>query len=149
MDNGKKTLHSAQFQDRVSSYFDFVFVIGFAILTILLPFDGFVGLKEVCLEIFYLFWTVFMLLVAIKNKSLLEECAFVDDIGLKSLFYIFLSSFAFNDLLNWKNDLIGAVFIAMSVINVIRCRRGKKNDLVSLQKDAKEAFIASTNDDHF
>ena len=110
-----------------------MFVIGFAALAIMLPFESKkFGLKEFVLEIFYCFWTLFMLAAALKIKFVIRECGFLDSICLKSLFYIFLSSFAFNDLLEWKNDLIGGVFIAMSAINVMRCRRGKKNDLASL-----------------
>ena len=147
-ESAQKTVGSAKFQDRVSKYFDIVFVIGFAALAIILPFQDKFGLKEFVLEIFYCFWTLFMLAATLKMKFLLKQCAFLESVSLTSLFYIFLSSFAFNDLLNWKNDLIGGVFIAMSVINCIRCRRGKKNDLASLKKEAKYGFT-NANDDHY
>ena len=51
-ESAQKTLGSAKFQDRVSKYFDIVFVIGFAALAIILPFQDNFGLKEFVLEIF-------------------------------------------------------------------------------------------------
>ena len=38
VESAQKLLGSAKFQDRVSKYFDIVFVIGFAALAIILPF---------------------------------------------------------------------------------------------------------------
>ncbi len=149
VESAEKSLESAKFQDRVANYFDIVFVIGFAALAIILPFESKkFGLKEFVLEIFYCFWTLFMLAAALKTKFVIKQCGFLESMCLKSLFYIFLSSFAFNDLLLWQNDLVGGVFIAMSVINIMRCRRGKKNDLASLEKEAKYEY-AHANDDHF
>ena len=110
--------------------------IGFGTLAVLFPIlcigDGEYGLDEIIVTGYYGFFCLFFLGIIIRQRHIMEYCAFVNSLWIKSLFYIFCTSLAFskNMILCW---IVGSCFAVGAVLNVVRCCGGQ-DDINAGQK---------------
>ena len=112
-----------------------VVVCGFGTLTVLFPIiqiagdDLSYGLDEWIVTGYYGFFTLFFLGIIVRQRYIMEYCAFVQSLWIKSLFYIFCASLAFANLSNWACWIVGIIFACCAVLNFIRCCGGQDNDI--------------------
>jgi hypothetical protein len=100
-------------------------------------------IEYVVLEAYYIFFTFFMLGAAFRNKTLMDNCGFLKSILPKSLFYAFLSSMAFGDVLFWSCDVVGSIFAILVVLNFLRyCGDGEEPDYEAIPANAETASAA-------
>ena len=119
----------------LSKFFDFIFgkcnsglsliAAGFAALVPLYPMI--VTTKEESpnyLFIFtmvgyYVFFCLFMLAVAFRQKHIMHYCGFLKSIFMKSMFYVFLASLALCDITAWPNLVVGGVFAGCTALSCV------------------------------
>ena len=103
--------------------------IGFGTLAVVYPIlciaDGQLGLDAIVVTGYYGFFCLFFLAVVIKQKHIMEYCAFVNSLWIKSLFYIFCASLAFAQLDIWICWVVGICFAIGAILNMIRCCGGQ------------------------
>merc|ERR1711924_277420 len=87
----------------VARFFDFIFAGGFGTLAAL-----------------YIFFCLFMIGCSLRLELIFLNMGFLNNVLLKSIFYIFLASIAFGNIGFWACDTVGCIFVGMSVINLIR-----------------------------
>jgi hypothetical protein len=79
--------------DGIARVFDFVFVGGFATLAVLYIILRMIPGKDTSTADFvlvgyYIFFSLFMLFAVLRNETLIRNCGFLDNVLLKSVFYI-------------------------------------------------------------
>ena len=96
------------------------------------------GPTYIVLEGYYIFFALFMLGAAIRNKTIMDNCGFLKHILPKSIFYIFLASLAFGDVAFWSCDVFGAIFVAIAVMNFLRyCGGGEEPEYDEVTGEVK------------
>ena len=83
------------------------------------------GIDGIVVTGYYGFFTLFFLGILIKQRHIMEYCAFVNSLWIKSLFYIFCASLAFASMHLWICWVVGIVFSVGAVLNMIRCCGGQ------------------------
>lgn len=87
---------------------------------------GYGGIYAGTVLFYYVFFCLFMIGVAIRQKHIMQYCGFLNSVFMKSLFYVFLASLAFADLRCWEMDVIGGVFGGMAILSwVTYCGKDK------------------------
>ena len=103
--------------------------IGFGVLAVVYPIlcisDDAFGIDAIIVEGYYGFFTLFFLGILIRQKHLMEYCAFVNSLWIKSLFYIFCASLAFAQFDIWICPVVGSCFAVGAILNMIRCCGGQ------------------------
>ena len=82
------------------------------------------GVDAIVVEGYYCFFTLFFLGILIKQRHIMEYCAFVNSLFLKSLFYIFCASLAFAQLDFIVCWVVGCCMAVGAIVNMIRCCGG-------------------------
>lgn len=77
---------------------------------------------------YYVFFCLFMIAVAVRQKHIMHYCGFLKSIFMKSMFYVFLASLALCDITSWPNLIVGLVFGGCTVLSwLLYC--GKTEEL--------------------
>lgn len=66
---------------------------------------------------YYVFFCLFMLAVATRQKHIMHYCGFLKGVFMKSMFYIFLASLALCDIRSLWNDIIGGIMGGMAFLS--------------------------------
>ena len=103
--------------------------IGFGVLAVVFPIliiaDNQAGLDSWVVEGYYAFFCLFFLGVTMNQRHIVEYCAFVNSLWIKSLFYIFCASLAFAQLDIWICWVVGCCMAVGAILNMIRCCGGQ------------------------
>ena len=91
------------------------------------PNIGYSSIFIITVTGYFAFFAVFMIAVALRYELLMRECAFLDTVFKKSLFYVFLASLAWCDFRFWLCDIAGPVMGGMAVLSWMNYFGKRKN----------------------
>lgn len=79
---------------------------------------------------YYVFFCLFMLAVALRQKHIMHYCGFLKSIFMKSMFYIFLASLALCDLTSFPNIIVGVALGGCTVLSWVGyCGKKDKDEV--------------------